>query len=101
MSEENKMDVLDWIPQLKSNNISIESTNTIKPSLLTTLKVEYISTQEDAFKRMVLYFRTLETNLFNIANQDMHDEGITETYLPFWYYVNDNEFILKASSQKL
>ena len=27
MNEEDKMDVLNWIPQVKSNNISIESTN--------------------------------------------------------------------------
>ena len=38
------MDVLNWIPQVKSNNISIESTNRIKPRLLTTLKLRYIST---------------------------------------------------------
>ena len=32
------MNVLNWIPQLKSNNNSIESTNRSKPRLLTTLK---------------------------------------------------------------
>ena len=26
-------------------------------------------------------------------------KGITETNLPFWYNVSDNDFILKASSQ--
>ena len=28
----------------------------------------------------------------------MNDKGITETKLPFWYNVNDNDFILKVSS---
>ena len=42
MSEENKMNVLHWIPQVRSNDISIEGTNRIKPSLLTALQVEYI-----------------------------------------------------------
>ena len=83
MSEENKMDVLNWIPQLKSNNISIESTNRIKPRLLTALKLEYISTNENNFKRMVLYFRKLEQNSLSIVNQDMNDKGTTETNLPF------------------
>ena len=48
---------------------------------------------------MLLYFRILEPNSLNIVNQDMNDKGITETNLPFWYNVNDNEFILKVSSQ--
>ena len=42
MSEEATMNVLNWIPQVKSNNISIESTNRIKPKLLTKLKLIYI-----------------------------------------------------------
>ena len=29
----------------------------------------------------------------------MNDKGITETNLPFWYNVNDDEFVLKATSQ--
>ena len=29
----------------------------------------------------------------------MNDEGITETNLPFWHNVNDNESIFKLSSQ--
>ena len=41
------MDVLNWIPQLKSNNMSMESTNRTKPRLLTTWKLKYISTKED------------------------------------------------------
>ena len=67
MSEENKMDALDWIPQVKSNEISLESTNRIKPRLLTTLKLKYISTKEDNFKRTLLYFRILEPNALNIV----------------------------------
>ena len=43
MSEEDKMNVFKWIPQLKSNNISIESTKQIKPKLLTALKLKRIS----------------------------------------------------------
>ena len=29
----------------------------------------------------------------------MNDKGITETNLPFWYNVNDNEFLRKVASQ--
>ena len=29
----------------------------------------------------------------------MNGKGITETSLPFWYNVNDNEFVLEVSSQ--
>jgi len=31
----------------------------------------------------------------------MNDKGIIETKLPFLYNVNDNKFILKASSQNV
>ena len=44
--------------------------------------------------------RILEPDSLNIVNQDMNDNGIAKTNLPFWYNVNDNEFILKVSSQK-
>ena len=47
----------------------------------------------------MLYFRKVEPDSLNIVNQYMNDEGITETSLPFWYNVNDNEFVLKVSSQ--
>ena len=70
-----------------------------KPRLLTKLKQKYTSTKEDNNPRMVLSFRILEPDSLNIVNQDMDDKGITETNLPFWYIVSDNEFILKASSQ--
>ena len=93
------MDVLNWIPQLKSYHISIESTNKNKPILLTTLKLKYISTKEDNLKKLLLYFRILEPNSLNIVNQDLNDKGITETSLPFWYNVNDNECVSKVSSQ--
>ena len=47
---------LNWIPQLKSNNISTESTNRMKTRLLIKLKpiYIYILTKEDNSKRMVL-----------------------------------------------
>ena len=89
------MNVLNWIPQVKSNNMSIESTNRIKPRLLTALKLKYVSN----FKIMVLYSRILERSSLNIVSKDMNDKGITETNLPFWYNLHDNEFILKVSSQ--
>ena len=63
------MNVLNWLPQVKSNNISIESANRIKPRLLTTLKSKYIPTKKGNFKRMVLYFRILEPNSLNIVNE--------------------------------
>ena len=40
MSEESKINALNWIPQLKSNDMSIDSTNRIKPRLSTALKLE-------------------------------------------------------------
>ena len=48
---------------------------------------------------MVLYFRILEPNSLNIVSQYMNDKGITDTNLPCWYNVNDNEFVLKVSLQ--
>ena len=77
MIEEETMDILNWIPQVNSNNISIESTDRIKPILLTILKLNCISTKEDDFKRIVLYFTILEPNLLNIVNPGMNDKGIT------------------------
>jgi len=47
---------------------------------------------------MMMYFRILEPNSLNIVNKDMNDKGNTESNLPFWYNINDNEFILKVSS---
>ena len=65
MSEE-AMQGLNWIPQVKSNNTSIESTNRIKTRLLTKLKLKYVSTKEDNFKRTVLFLRILEPDSLNI-----------------------------------
>ena len=92
------MNGLNWIPQLKSNNTSIENTNR-KKKYQQQLRLTYISTNEDNFKRMVLYLKILEPDALNVVDQDMNDKGITETNLPFWYSVNDNELILKVSSQ--
>ena len=63
------------------------------------MKLKYVSTNEDNFKRMVLCSKILEPISLNIVNQDMTDKGISETNLSFWYNVNDNEFILNVSSQ--
>ena len=87
MREEDRMDGLNWMPQVKPNNISIESTNRIKPRLLTTSKSKYRSTKEDNCKRMLLYFRILEPNALNTVSQDMNEKIIIETNLPFWYNV--------------
>ena len=46
-----------------------------------------------------LYFRILEPNAVNIVSQYMNDTSVTETNLPFWYNVNDTEFIVKVSTQ--
>ena len=48
---------------------------------------------------MVLYFRILEPSSSKMVNQDMNDKGITDTNLPYWYKANENELILKVSSQ--
>ena len=66
----------------------------MKTRLSTKLKLRYISTKEDYFKRMVLQFRILEPDPLNIVNESMNDKGMTETSLPFWCNVNDNVFIL-------
>ena len=71
------MQGLNWIPQVKSNTTSSESTNRMKTRLLTKLKLKYVSTKEDKFERMVLYFRILEPDSLNIVNQDLNDKGIT------------------------
>ena len=49
MSEEETMNVLNWIPPAKSNNMSIESANRIKPRLLPALKSIYIYQQKKIF----------------------------------------------------
>ena len=56
-----------------------------------TLELKYISTKEDKFKSMVLYFKILEPASLSNVNQYLNDEGICEPNLPFWYNVNDNE----------
>ena len=50
MSEEKTMNALNWIPQFKSNNISIESTNRIKPKLLTTLNLNMYQQKKTILK---------------------------------------------------
>ena len=95
MSEDN----LNWIPQVKSNDISIEKTNRVKPTLSTKLSLKYISIKKDNFKRMMLYFRVLNPDSLNIVNEDMQEKGITQTNLPFWYNTDDEEYILKVSLQ--
>ena len=50
---------------------------------------------------MVLYFRILEPNAFNIVNQGMNDKGIAETNLLFWYNVIDNEIVIKSVMAEL
>ena len=87
------MDVSNWTSQVKSNNISVESTNRMKPKLLTTLKLNiyiyiYISTKEDNLNRMVLYFR-IEPNSLNIVNQDVNDKGTNYIYI-YIYIFNFN-----------
>ena len=47
----------------------------------------------------MMYFRILEPNSLNSVNKYMNNTGNTQSNLPFWYNINDNEFILKVSSQ--
>ena len=95
MSEDN----LNWIPQVKSNDISIEKTNRVKPTLSTKLSLKYISIKKDNFTRLMLYFRVLDPDSLNIVNEDMQQKSITQTNLPFWYNTDDEEYILKVSLQ--
>ena len=83
MSEENKMEVLSWIPQVKSNNISIESTNRMKPRLLTTLKLDIYQQKKIILKEWWCISKILEPHSLSIVNNDMNDQGITQTNLPF------------------
>ena len=48
---------------------------------------------------MILYFKVLEPDSLNIVNQDMNEKSIVPKNLPFWYTVDDNEYVLKVSSQ--
>ena len=48
----------------------------------------------------MLYFWIVEPDSVNIVNQYMIDKGITETNLPFWHNVNDNEFKVSLQSCK-
>ena len=64
---EETMNGFSWIPQVKSNTTWIESTNRMKTRLLAKLKLKYISTKEDDFKRMVLYLRRLGPDSLNIG----------------------------------
>jgi len=63
-----------WIPQVIS-----KTRLSIKP------KLKCISTREDSFKRMVLYFRIFEPDSLGTVNQCMKDKGITGTNLLSWY----------------
>ena len=44
------MEGFNWIPPVKSNNISIGNTKTIEPRLLTNLSLKYISTKKIILK---------------------------------------------------
>jgi hypothetical protein len=99
MSGSEAMDSLNWIPQVKTNHDSVDNTNRYKPRLTTNLALKYLSSKEDNFKRLILYFKVLEPELLNIVNQDMNEKNIVSKNLPFWYNIDDNEYVLKVSSQ--
>ena len=83
MSDEETVNVLNWIPQVRSNNISMESANIMKPRLSRKLKLKYMSTKEGHFKRMVLCFRILEPNSLNLVNQDMNGKRYSRNKFAF------------------
>lgn len=99
MSDSDKMESLNWIPQVRTNNDSVDNTNRYKPRLTTKLTLKYLLCKEDNFKRLMLYFKVLEPDSLNIVNQDMNEKNIVSKNLPFWYNIDDNEYILKVSSQ--
>ena len=99
MSGSETMDSLNWIPQVKTSNDSVDNTNRYKPRLPTHLTLKYLSSKEDNFKRLILYFKVLEPESLNIVNQDMNEKNIVSKNLPFWYNIDDNEYVLKVSSQ--
>ena len=90
---------LNWIPQTSNNNESIQKTDKLKPKLTSTLKLKYISSKEDNFKRIMLYFRVVEPDNLNIVKQDIDNKKLTDVKLPFWYNTDDNEYIIKTASQ--
>ena len=67
--------------------------------MTTNLTLKYLSSKADNFERLILYFKVLEPELLNIVNQDMNDKNIVSKNLPFWYNIDDNEYVLKVSSQ--
>ena len=99
MSDSDKMESLNWIPQVRTNNDSVDNTNRYKPRLATKLTLKYLLCKEDNSKRLMLYLKVLEPDSLNIVNQDMNEKGIVAKNLPFWYNIDDNEYILKVSSQ--
>jgi len=90
---------LNWIPQTKNNDESLQKTDKLKPKLTSNLKLKYISSKEDNFKRIMLYFRVVEPNNLNIVKQDIDNKKLDDAKLPFWYNTDDNEYIIKTSSQ--
>ena len=95
MSGSETMDSLNWIPQVK-NHDSVDNTNRYKPRLTTNLTLKYLSSKEDNFKRLILYFKVLEPKSLNIVNQDMNKKNIVSKNLPFWYNIDVNEYVLKS-----
>ena len=99
MSVSETMDGLNWIPQVRTNHDSVDNTNRYRPRLTTNLTLKYLASKEDNFKRLILYFKVLEPESLNIVNQDMNEKNIVSKNLPFWYNIDDNEYVLKVSSQ--
>ena len=56
MSYSDKVDSLNWSPQVRTNSGSEENTDRCTPRLATNLSLKYLSSKGDNFERLMLYF---------------------------------------------
>ena len=86
------MESLNWIPQVRTHNDSVDNTNRYKPRLTNKLSLKYSLCTEDNFKRFILCFKVLEPDSLNIVTQDMNEKGTVAKNLPFCYNIDDTEY---------
>ena len=83
MSGSETMDSLNWVPQVKTNHDSVDNKNRYKPRLTTNLTLKYLSSKEDNFKRLILYFKVLDPQSLNIVNHDMNENKLYQRIYHF------------------
>ena len=83
MSASGLMDSLNWIPQVRTNHDSVDNANRYRPILTTNLTLKHLSSKEDNFKRLMLYFKVLDPQSLNIVNQDMNEKKMYQRICNF------------------